>query len=135
MGWKFGQGIGPRLNKHEKNKQKQELKSRSIKIYGCSLPDGNLDNQLPNYIVHSSGSDTENDSDNFDDITFAPDDYEPYTVKPKDNFFGIGYSGLDRRPVLSSHVELFEPSQFAVKDKSKRFSIRGQVCYFFIVFC
>lgn len=47
-------------------------------------------------------------------------------ANPKDNYFGIGYSGLDKRPILSSHINLFEPSTFSVQEKNKKFSIKGQ---------
>ena len=67
MGWRPGQGIGPRLTKREKiQKNKKQIK----KVYGCSLP-----NQEQN----SSGNEsTSSDDEEYADITFAPDDYEPY---------------------------------------------------------
>lgn len=65
MGWKPGQGVGPRLTKKEKKKvQKQREK---VKIYGCALP-----NQQNN------SCESENSDDEFANITFAPDDYEPF---------------------------------------------------------
>lgn len=124
MGWKPGQGVGPRISKTEKKK--------SSKLYGCSLPDQEE--------VLKSNAEISNDDDSDCDyipenMTFAPDDYEPYIVKPKDNFFGLGYSGLDRRPVLSSHVNLFETSSLVMKDKQKKVSIKGQVSlYDFVIF-
>lgn len=64
MGWKPGQGVGPRLTKQEKKK-----KRRKVKIYGCSLPD--QENK-------ASESEEESSDDEYADVTFAPDDYEPY---------------------------------------------------------
>lgn len=91
MGWKPGQGIGNRVTKKEKIKAKQQIEK--IKVYGCSLP-------------NSKDMDTDDHMDDSDDeiseITFAPDDYEPFKFKGKDNYFGIGYSGLNRQTVLSS---------------------------------
>uniref|UniRef100_A0A1B6DZX4 G-patch domain-containing protein n=1 Tax=Clastoptera arizonana TaxID=38151 RepID=A0A1B6DZX4_9HEMI len=108
MGWKPGQGVGPRMSKNEKKKMQ--------KIYGCSLP-----------------SDKENDSHEEDEddcvpenVTFAPDDHEIHIMQPKDNVFGLGYTGLNRASVLSSHVNLFEPSSLVMTDKKKKVSIRGQ---------
>ena len=49
-----------------------------------------------------------------------------YRSNPKDNYFGIGYSGLDKRPILSSHINLFEPATFKLQEKNKKFSIKGQ---------
>lgn len=123
MGWKPGQGVGPRVSKTEKLRTHKEYKKTGVKIYGCSLPD-----QLEKEHVarsESSASETEVDKDEYKNITFAPDDYEPYIVKPKDNYFGIGYSGLDRKSVLSNRIDLFGPS-LVVQDKKKKLSVRGQ---------
>lgn len=63
----------------------------------------------------------------YKDFLFAPDDIPDFVMTPKDNLFGIGYSGLDRSSVLSSgHINLFEPS-LKVKDKqNKMVKFRGQ---------
>ena len=37
----------------------------------------------------------------YKDFLFAPDDLPGYVTKPKDNFFGIGYSGLERPTVFT----------------------------------
>lgn len=110
MGWKPGQGVGSRLTK----KEKQKIKKRNEKL---KLMQDNSET------VESSSESSDNDST---DITFAPDDYEPFRCKPKDNYFGIGYSGLDRRKVLSGHINLFDTPAFCVQDKNKKLSIRGQ---------
>ncbi|XP_024880685.1 G patch domain-containing protein 1 homolog [Temnothorax curvispinosus] len=110
MGWKPGQGVGSRLTK----KEKQKIKLRNEKL---RLGRNNLE------MVGSNSEDSDDDSTN---ITFAPDDYEPFRCKPKDNYFGIGYSGLDRRKVLSGHINLFDTPAFCVKDKNKKLSIHGQ---------
>lgn len=49
-----------------------------------------------------------------------------YRCNPKDNYFGIGYSGLDRRTILSGHVNLFDAPAFNMQDKNKKLSIHGQ---------
>lgn len=49
-----------------------------------------------------------------------------YRCNPKDNYFGIGYSGLDRRTILSGHVNLFDTPAFNMQDKNKKLSIHGQ---------
>ncbi|XP_012543172.2 G patch domain-containing protein 1 homolog [Monomorium pharaonis] len=110
MGWKPGQGVGSRLTKKEK--QKIKLHNEKLKLI--------RDNSE---MVESSSEDSNDDST---DITFAPDDYEPFRCKPKDNYFGIGYSGLDRRKVLSGHINLFDTPAFCVQDKNKKLSIHGQ---------
>ncbi|XP_066592030.1 G patch domain-containing protein 1 homolog [Prorops nasuta] len=114
MGWKPGQGIGPRLTKKEKAKMKYH--NEKVKTYGCALPKS----------VQKEASTGSDESDLEMDITLAPDDYEPYRCNPKDNYFGIGYTGLDRNPVLSGHVNLFDLPAFNIQDKNKKLSIRGQ---------
>ncbi|XP_023224249.1 G patch domain-containing protein 1-like isoform X1 [Centruroides sculpturatus] len=110
MGWKQGQGIGPRIEK----KQKQ-VSSDGKKIYGCALPP----------------TEDENDDDDDDPYaighTFAPKDIEILPYVPKNNLQGIGYSGLNKNPVLSSHINLFEPTHTAtILEKKKKLLISGQ---------
>ncbi|XP_072754107.1 G patch domain-containing protein 1 homolog [Anoplolepis gracilipes] len=109
MGWKPGQGVGSRLTKREK----QKIKQRNERL--------KLVQENPEMTVSNS----EDSDDNSTNITFAPDDYEPFRCKPKDNYFGIGYSGLDRRKILSGH-NLFDTPAFCVQDKNKKLSIHGQ---------
>ncbi|XP_047358127.1 G patch domain-containing protein 1 homolog isoform X1 [Vespa velutina] len=92
MGWKPGQGIGNRITKKEKIKAKQQIER--IKVYGCSLPK-NEEKEI------DSNIDSDDETPN---ITFAPDDYEPFKSKGKDNYFGIGYSGLNRQNILSNQI-------------------------------
>lgn len=110
MGWKPGQGVGSRLTKREK----QKLKQRNERL--------KLTRDNPETVESNS----EDSDDNSTNITFAPDDYEPFRCKPKDNYFGIGYSGLDRRKILSSHINLFDTPAFCIQDKNKKLSIHGQ---------
>lgn len=134
MGWKPGQGVGPRITRKEKKKQKKQ--NDKIKIYGCALPQSTRTKEE---------SDSEDSDNSSEDIMFAPDDYEPFRYivisnysshiihetncrcNPKDNYFGLGYNGLDRQPVLSAgHINLFEVPAFKMQEKNKKLSIRGQ---------
>lgn len=108
MGWKPGQGVGSRVTKKEKHRLKQ--RHERLKQAHLEMIDSN----------------SEESEDDFANITFAPDDYEPFRCKPKDNYFGIGYSGLDRRKVLSGHINLFDTPAFCVQGKNKKLSIHGQ---------
>ncbi|EDW19353.1 G patch domain-containing protein 1 homolog [Drosophila mojavensis] len=132
MGWKPGQGVGPRQTRKEKrlamarNKREQYL----LDHYG--------DEGIPSSTKQQHSEDAADDEDNDDededeDITFAPDDYEPMFYTPKENRFGMSYSGLSRAPVLSKssttaapmqHINLF--GQLDTAAKQKPFSIRGQ---------
>lgn len=119
MGWKPGQGVGPRLTKSQKRKTTHEYTRNAGKIYGCEIPDSFRPHVQP---------DTESSSDEeSEDITFAPNDYDPYIFKLKDNTFGMGYTGLDKRAILSSHISLFDPPEFRMKDhKNNKISVSGQ---------
>lgn len=120
MGWKPGQGIGPRLSRMEKKRQKRRGQPNAAKkVYGCRLPTEDSASATDND-SQASGSEPEIDGD-FDNVTFAPNDYQAYVVSPKQNAFGLGYQGIDRKPVLTS--ERSELSVLTVAGKS----IRGQV--------
>lgn len=102
--------MGFRLTKREKRRMKQ--RNEKLKLA-----------QENQEMIVSNSDDSDDDSIN---VTFAPDDYEPFRCKPKDNYFGIGYSGLDRRKVLSGHINLFDTPAFCVQEKNKKLSIHGQ---------
>lgn len=135
MGWKPGQGVGPRQTKKEKRQAtaRNQREQYLLEHYGAEgLPSQSAANE-----EHSSGGDEgENDDDDDDeDITFAPDDYEPIFYTPKENRFGMSYSGLSRDPVLSKsssassgtpmqHINLF--GELEAQARSKQLSIRGQ---------
>ncbi|XP_017039556.1 LOW QUALITY PROTEIN: G patch domain-containing protein 1 homolog [Drosophila ficusphila] len=127
MGWKPGQGVGPRQTKKEKrqatarNTREQYL----LEHYGAE--------GLPSQSESKGESSNDEDEDD-EDITFAPDDYEPMFFTPKENRFGMSYSGLSRDPILSKsssssakpmqHINLF--GQLEAQANKKTLSIRGQ---------
>ncbi|KAM3828770.1 G patch domain-containing protein 1 [Vipera latastei] len=84
MGWKEGQGVGPRV-KRKPQKQKPEP---GVKIYGCALPPGSED------------SEEEEDEYQPENVTFAPKDVMPVDLTPKENVHGLGYKGLDPSKAL-----------------------------------
>ncbi|GAA6076159.1 G patch domain-containing protein 1 isoform X2, partial [Tachysurus ichikawai] len=94
MGWKDGQGVGPRV------KRRQRKQDTDVKVYGCVLP--------------PSGPEELEDDDEFapENVTFAPKDVTPVDFTPKDDVHGLGYRGLDPLQALTggpgaSHVNLF----------------------------
>ncbi len=110
MGWKPGQGVGPRLSRKHKKKNIQSTK----RLFGPSLAPG--PSSRPD--ESSSDSDGEEVDPLYKDYLFAPDDIPNFVAKPKENMFGIGYKGLERGNVLgggsissSGHINLFEPPQ------------------------
>lgn len=121
MGWKPGQGTGPRLTKMEKRKMKEEYKKTEVKVYGCTLP-RDVDREKH----YGSDSPCSTDDENDPQLSFAPCDYQPFLCKAKDNCFGLGYSGLDRRSVLSSNLNLFTPTPLRMEEKKKKVLITGQ---------
>ncbi|XP_019510020.1 PREDICTED: G patch domain-containing protein 1 [Hipposideros armiger] len=85
MGWKEGQGIGPRV----KRKPRQQKPDPGVKIYGCALPPGG-----------SEGSEDEDNDYLPENVTFAPKDVMPVDFTPKDNVHGLAYKGLDPHQAL-----------------------------------
>ncbi|XP_053305785.1 G patch domain-containing protein 1 [Spea bombifrons] len=83
MGWKEGQGIGPRTKKRAKKQMPD-----NVKMYGCALP--------------PTGSEESEDEDEYipENVTFAPKDVTPVDFTVKDNVHGLGYRGLDPRQAL-----------------------------------
>ncbi|NXK69389.1 GPTC1 protein, partial [Sylvietta virens] len=97
MGWKEGQGIGPRV----KRKPCRQKPDPTVKIYGCALPPG-----------LSEGSEDEEDDYQPENVTFAPKDVMPVDLTPKENVHGLGYKGLDPSQALfgvsaREHLNLF----------------------------
>ncbi|NXY16658.1 GPTC1 protein, partial [Atrichornis clamosus] len=97
MGWKEGQGIGPRV----KRKPYRQKPDPTVKIYGCALPPG-----------LSESSEDEEDEYQPENVTFAPKDVMPVDLTPKENVHGLGYKGLDPSQALfgvsgREHLNLF----------------------------
>lgn len=119
MGWKPGQGVGPRVSKAEKIDSRKKEKAKGSKIYGCAAAP-------PSSRKTIEDDDDEDDEDLDENITFAPEDVATFLCKPKDNVFGIGYVGLNKDPILG-HINLFETSHLKLQEKNKKVNIRGQV--------
>ncbi|GFQ79101.1 g patch domain-containing protein 1 [Trichonephila clavata] len=100
LGWKLGQGIGPRAKKPV-----------TVKVYGCALPDT---------------IESEEDDPYAESYTFAPEDTEGEIYKPKDNVFGLGYSGLSKESVLSAHSDTLTTTKSWLKKDKKKLAISGQ---------
>lgn len=113
MGWKPGQGIGPKLNKQGKNDQKSNLH----RTYGCSMPPAREED------------DDEDDPimEQYKDFLFAPDEVPHFVSKPKDDFFGIGYSGLER-PTQYTGIGSNKDDPAALKwnERNGKLKISGQ---------
>lgn len=115
LGWRPGQGVGPRVKRIEKVKAQKDKQ----RMYGCQL--------------HSDVGEGDKDEDGDEDVdcdsgvTYAPDDVETlYLPNPKQDQFGLGYKPLDRTPVLGGHINLFDPSPLSMKEKKKKVLIKGQ---------
>ncbi|KAG8510033.1 G patch domain-containing protein 1, partial [Galemys pyrenaicus] len=123
MGWKEGQGIGPRV----KRRPRRQKPDPGVKIYGCALPPGG-----------SEGSEDEDDDYLPENVTFAPKDVTPVDFTPKDNVHGLAYKGLDPHQALfgtsGEHFNLFsgrlEGSSTLLEDigvnKGRKLGISGQ---------
>ncbi len=132
MGWKPGQGIGPRLSRRQRRNA-----AANVRMFGDTL-----DKSYRRRAEEQQAEDEEEeDLVRYKDFLFAPDDVPEFLARPKDNLFGIGYSGLDRNALLGGssgsggHFSLFdEPAAQQTSSKSsvlrvkgrKNLSIRGQ---------
>ncbi|XP_028812993.1 G patch domain-containing protein 1 isoform X2 [Denticeps clupeoides] len=90
MGWKEGQGLGPRVRKRPK---------AETRTYGCEIP--------PN-----SSEESEEEDFHLENVTFAPKDVMPVDFTVKDDVRGLGYQGLDPLQALGGgsepvHINLF----------------------------
>ncbi|XP_061380463.1 G patch domain-containing protein 1 homolog [Danaus plexippus] len=116
MGWRDGQGVGDRVTRTEKKKT-----SKQHKVYGCYMPD-----DMRQVSRESDSSESEFEYEQL----FAPDDYEPYVLKNKNDKFGLGYEGLSRHSVLGNMVGEYDAggskSHLLMRDKGRKVSIRGQ---------
>nr|XP_020495815.1 G patch domain-containing protein 1 isoform X2 [Labrus bergylta] len=102
MGWKEGQGVGPRV----KRKARRQQTKGSSRVHGVVLPPAG-----------SEDSEEEDDDDEEfapDNVTFAPKDVTPVDFNPKVGVQGLGYRGLDPGLALlgggaAEHIDLFRP--------------------------
>lgn len=120
MGWKDGQGVGARLTRKEKRRAKERNAKETyiMKKYGCDMGP---------FAKSQTVSESDGESDDSDyEITFAPDDFDPFVITVKDNSFGLGYSGLNRDPVLNQSFKLFDTLEVYDRKTNKKLSIKGQ---------
>ncbi|KAM4721366.1 G patch domain-containing protein 1 [Rhinophrynus dorsalis] len=112
MGWKEGQGVGPRT----KRKARKQRTESDAKVYGCALPP-------------TGSEESEEDYDEClpENVTFAPKDVMPIDFTVKDNVHGLGYRGLDPSQALfgssDMHINLFSDGY------EKTNSVLGNVCH------
>lgn len=100
MGWKPGQGVGPRLTQREKLQSQKELATVGMKF-------NDFDNQ-------------EDINELLDNIKVSPYEYETRVIKPKVDTFGLGYEGLKTN---NKSIKTNNYSKLTIEGKS----IHGQV--------
>ncbi|CAG0913112.1 unnamed protein product [Notodromas monacha] len=104
MGWKPGQGVGPRVSKDTPEEGEEEER----KVYGCHIPE-----EFRKTMEKS-------------EITFAPDDAPAWILVPKKDLFGLGYSGLQRGNVLGLEASVSGPKLVMAEKGNRRVKITGQ---------
>ncbi|XP_040015880.2 G patch domain-containing protein 1 isoform X1 [Gasterosteus aculeatus] len=122
MGWKEGQGVGPRV------KRKAGRQPTGSRPYGGVPPPAG-----------SEDSQGEDDDEEFTlaDVTFAPKDVTPVDFNPRLGVQGLGYRGLNPGLALPGrgapeHLDLFRPQSetrsrlFGDKRASRRGGVAGQ---------
>ena len=125
QGWKPGQGIGPKINKEAR---RSRIASQ-VRTYGCAARPGQ----------QAAGEEEEEDPfmEKYKDFLFAPDEIPMYVARPKENFFGIGYSGLGqsedaRNAMMTSSrpggagAKVRGNLKFGGGGSGKKFSISGE---------
>ncbi|XP_071488874.1 G patch domain-containing protein 1-like [Diadema antillarum] len=129
MGWKPGQGIGPKIERRKKRKKKGKGK-----VYGCARPpvtgeeeDDDSGNKAGDSDGPSGSEDDEDEDEDEEDFMrgflFAPDDIQDFIFALKDDVHGIGYHGMDSsKSVLGGHVTLFDEP---VTSRNRRQGIKG----------
>jgi G patch domain-containing protein 1 len=121
MGWKPGQGVGPRVRPEDKAPTAtaaddgEEDGGASVRMYGCFIPEEFRKRR------------EEDDDITAGELTFAPDDVPPWTLVPKTDLFGLGYSGLARGNVLGSGLQQRGPHLVMKEKGNRRVAISGQV--------
>ncbi|XP_031136140.2 G patch domain-containing protein 1-like [Sander lucioperca] len=119
MGWREGQGVGPRT----KRKARRQQTDGAGGVYGAVLP--------------PAGSEESEDEEEFapENVTFAPKDVTPVDFNPRLGVQGLGYRGLDPGRALlgraaPEHIDLFRPqseSRSRLFGDAQRGSRRGGV--------
>ncbi|XP_077419191.1 G patch domain-containing protein 1 isoform X2 [Vanacampus margaritifer] len=101
MGWKAGQGVGPRVKR--KAQRQGAPDDGGVRVFGCAPPP-------------AASEDSEEDDGEFApaNVTFAPKDVMAVDFSVRAGLQGLGYSGLDPALALrgqagAGHVDLFSP--------------------------
>uniref|UniRef100_H2MWV6 G patch domain containing 1 n=1 Tax=Oryzias latipes TaxID=8090 RepID=H2MWV6_ORYLA len=117
MGWREGQGVGPRV----KRKARKQQADDGARVYGCALPP-------------AGSEEDEEEEEEFapENVTYAPKDVTPMDFTPKSGLQGLGYRGLDPGLALqgsgaAQHIELFDPQGGRLFGDSQRGSRRRGV--------
>ncbi|RVE74927.1 hypothetical protein OJAV_G00027120 [Oryzias javanicus] len=99
MGWREGQGVGPRVKRKARRPQTDDR----ARVYGCAPPP-------------AGSEEDEEEEEEFapENVTYAPKDVTPMDFTPKSGLQGLGYRGLDPGLALqgsgaAQHIELFDP--------------------------
>ncbi|KAM7283926.1 G patch domain-containing protein 1 [Ixodes scapularis] len=110
MGWRQGQGIGPRLTRKDKKQKEQN----SARVYGCALP--------------PSAESSDEEDERAELHLFAPSDIDNIIYAPKNNLHGIGYVALDKHSVLAAPIDLDQPTTTKghLEKGKRKLAISGQ---------
>ncbi|XP_031442674.1 G patch domain-containing protein 1 [Clupea harengus] len=130
MGWRDGQGVGPRVRKRKVRSDKAGQQGTELRAYGCVLP--------PKRSDESEEDDDDDDEFAPENVTFAPKDVTPVDFAVKEGVHGLGYRGLDPGKALAGgatrggHFNLFTldsdrtTSLFGPRAATRRGGVAGQ---------
>lgn len=114
MGWRANQGVGSRLTYNQKRRENERNRRELYR-----------QKDIENVAENDDESEDEQVSDD-DNITFAPDDFDPFIATFKTNLFGLGYTGLRPTELPKQNINLFGPSLQLMGKNNKKISITGQ---------
>nr|XP_002128144.1 G patch domain-containing protein 1 [Ciona intestinalis] len=112
LGWKEGQGIGPRVDRARYQEENEDEIKEQPKVYGCYIPGRSIQSSIE-------------DTFGQEPITFAPKDQMPVKIIAKADLHGLGYSGIN--PTNALFIKQKKSSGVEARMKSgSKLSIKGQ---------
>lgn len=123
MGWKEGKTSGASRNKKIKPVKTYNDKERYlIEKYGCEI---NSESSNEEKILNATELDDTLTSEDEDDVCIIEDNAVFSKISPKDNLYGVGYSGLNRKPIFTQTSSLLR-ARAIIDKKNNKLPIGGQ---------
>lgn len=123
MGWKEGKlGGESRCKQLKQMKTYNEKERYLIEKYGCEINSESLNQEK---ILNATELDDTLTSEDDDDVCIIEDNAAFSNISPKDNLYGVGYSGLNRKPIFTQTSSLLR-TRAIIDKKNNKLPIAGQ---------